>query len=570
MGSIKVEYSASEGNSKDRIKKIVLTACIIVPALLSVIIYSGVIHHEFVYDDGVLVLRNKDIRNLNAESIKKLFVQRNYTNFLPLRMLSYAVDYHFWQFNPVGYHITNIVFHCLNTILCFLLIYIAMMRAVNEPPDWKMAAGVAFVASIFFAVHPIHVESVTNISGRKEVLYSFFFLIGLISYIFHRVKGDGPKFRGWFIVTLLCMIASLLSKASAVAMPFVLVLFDFLFPDVARRSKAVNRIQEYFVFVFVLCITIGLNMLLSQKENIFSEPFGGGLASHLLTIIKVVPFYLELVFRPDMLSIVYDVPVSFSLFEPVVLIAIVVDAVLVAGFFIAVKRNRIIAFAIGWFILTLGPTLNLVPFGIFAADRYMYLPFLGVCIAAGALYAYAMKRRAAMACAIVLLVVMVSACIYVTVDRNRDWRNEIALWESTIETAPNVSMVNVGLGIAYLHKDRMEEAVEYLEEGRRLDPKNAKAYVGLGQYYLKKMDFIKAYEVLKEGLKASNNDIEIYYYIAMTYFNLGQYKSAAQIFSDISKTRPGYMRTDEFLFMTLKKLSETIPFDEYDEFIEKL
>lgn len=143
-----------------------------------------------------------------------------FINWHPLTMLSYAVDYRFWCLDPFGNHLTNIVFHGLNTALVFLLA-VRLIRLSGGAERGAVAAGV--YAAFFFGLHPVHVESVAWVSERKDVLSAFFFILSVLAYIGYAEGG----LKRWCAATLLFFVLALLSEPIAVTLPAVLLLLDF-------------------------------------------------------------------------------------------------------------------------------------------------------------------------------------------------------------------------------------------------------------------------------------------------------------------------------------------------------
>lgn len=549
-------------------RRLVILVSLLLVATVAVT-WRDTLHHRFVYDDFELVVKNRDIRDLSAQGLSRIFFGKDYLNFLPLRMLSYAIDYHFWKLDPFGYHLTNVILHAANSLLVFYMVL--YMLAVVASPRWERAIFAAAAAAAFFALHPIHVEAVTWVSGRKDLLYSFFTLIGFYAFVRYRVRGEPVKFRGGYVVALLCLCAALISKGTAVSLPFVFLLFDLLFPGIARRTSLSQRIQEHVFFFLTMAVILGLDIKLASREDMFTGPFGGGLASHIFTIVKVVPFYLRMIFWPHPLSAVYETVVSRSIFEPVVLVSIATMAVVSALFIYWRRRAAPAAFALGWFLLMLGPTLNIVPFGTFAADRYVYLALFGICVLAGMFFGrLAGLRGPVKYAAVVILLVLFAACYQASHARNADWKDEIAFWSAAAKTQPRAAKVHVGLGMAYLREKNYEKALPELEAGRRLDPEFSTAYVGLGLYYLTLMDFKKAKEVLEEGLRRDAGDIELYYYYGMTNYNLEHYKIAVRMFFAVNQAIPGFMESNRYLRLSLKRLSEVLPSEEYQRFVDNL
>ncbi|MDD5571187.1 MAG: glycosyltransferase family 39 protein, partial [Bacteroidales bacterium] len=196
-------------------------------------------------DDQYYVLNNPDIKNLSFNNIKILFSNFYVGNYQPMAMLTYAIEYKISGLNPFAYHFTNFFLHLLNTLLVFIFIK-------------KLSSNihVAAIASVLFGVHPLHVESVAWISERKDVLYAFFYIAGLITYLKYKEKND-VKF---YLLTILLFVFSCLSKAMAVPFSIMLLLIDYL------QMKKINfRIIVDKIPFLAISFTFGLIAIYVQK-----------------------------------------------------------------------------------------------------------------------------------------------------------------------------------------------------------------------------------------------------------------------------------------------------------------
>ena len=170
------------------------------------------------WDDNVYVAENSLITKLSGDHVKQIFNTANSVsnNYHPLAILSLALDYKISGYNPKTYHITNLLFHLLNTALVFWFIFLLSGKKVHA----------ATITALFFGIHPMHVESVAWISERKDVLYVFFFMAGLIAYYkYISISGKNKVFL--YVFVLLLFLLSVLSKAMAVVFPMVLLLIDY-------------------------------------------------------------------------------------------------------------------------------------------------------------------------------------------------------------------------------------------------------------------------------------------------------------------------------------------------------
>ena len=184
--------------------------------LLTLIVFSNSIGNNFVtnWDDKGYLMDNGYIKVITPESIKAIFHSYYNGNYHPLTTISYALEYKFFGFNPKPFHIDNLIIHLLNIVLVFVLMQLLMGRI-----------EASCIAALFFGIHPMHVESISWISERKDVLYTFFYLGALINYIYY-LRAEHKKKR-YFVMALVLFGLSLLSKSAAISFPVLLLLIDY-------------------------------------------------------------------------------------------------------------------------------------------------------------------------------------------------------------------------------------------------------------------------------------------------------------------------------------------------------
>ena len=178
-------------------------------------VFSPVANLDFIaMDDSYYVTDNEIIKELSVENFFDSFHTAVAKNIQPLTVLSLSIDYHFWGLNASAYHIHNLILHILNSLLVFFFVYLLSKRKLF----------LAFLTSILFAIHPMHVEAVSWISTRSNGLYSLFYLGALISYLYY-IKEE-KKFK-YLILTFILFIFSLFCKSMAVTLPVLLIMLDY-------------------------------------------------------------------------------------------------------------------------------------------------------------------------------------------------------------------------------------------------------------------------------------------------------------------------------------------------------
>ena len=209
---------------------------IIVLIVISAAIFSNTLKNSFMWDDKSVIVKGryvKDIKNIPffftpaywrdcflAKS--REFVHGMDIGYRPIVMTSFALDFFIWQFDPFGYHLTNLFLHIFNVILIYFLIY-----RLGETTRRKLL--LAFLAALFFASHPIHTESVSWIKNRSDLFSLMFFLASFLFFIKHRLKDKAASRLGFYAGSALFFVLALFSKAIAVTLPLILVLYVICF-----------------------------------------------------------------------------------------------------------------------------------------------------------------------------------------------------------------------------------------------------------------------------------------------------------------------------------------------------
>jgi hypothetical protein len=224
-------------------------------SLITILVYLPALQNDFVnWDDDEYVYENPNIQHIGLQSIRWMFTTFHASNWHPLTWLSHAIDYAVWGLNPAGHHLTSIVLHGINTFLVVILIMLLLQLARDKyrtgvtieenKQSFDTSIIAAAVTGLLFGLHPVHVESVVWVSERKDVLYSFFFLMSVLVYMQYTVSVH-TKRTLLYTLCLLFFILSLLSKPMAVTLPAVLIILD-VYP-LGRLEIGSKRLRIIFM-----------------------------------------------------------------------------------------------------------------------------------------------------------------------------------------------------------------------------------------------------------------------------------------------------------------------------------
>ncbi len=426
-------------------------------AALTLGVFSNALRCQFVsFDDWFLIEENERIRSLSPGTVAAMFSvnvsavllgdkgwrDSNTHAWLPLRELSYAVDYRLWGLLPTGYHLTNVVLHAANALLAYaVLVWLVKRRAL------------AWLGAAVFAVHPVQAESVAWASGRRDVLYAFFFLLAFLAFLAHERRSG---WRRWVLygLSLACLAASLLSKASAMTLPAVLVLAVFAF-DESQQGLGQRVMATAPHWILAVGMTLLHWLVAKQAEVVKGVALGGSLANVPLIFAE----YARLLFFPVHLVAPHGTgSLSWGSDGARILLLAGLVAGLVAVAWWAAPRRSLAIFCIGWWFLLLAPVANFIPISVLVAERYLYLPLLGACALGvatlGSLMATRWRRRIGVACA-AAVVAMFSVGTH---SRNRVWTNSRTFWQDGASKWPSIPVMRIGLATAYADVNDFERA----------------------------------------------------------------------------------------------------------------
>jgi hypothetical protein len=440
-------------------------------AIIIFLIYSSNLSGPFIFDDSRIENNPPlHITNLSLQSLTKAGFESS-PSTRPVSYITFALNYYFHGFHTTGYHLVNICIHVLAAIFLFLLIK-TTLSLPHLQNKYAKFAWLPFAAALFWAVHPLQIQSVTYIIQRMNSLSAMFYILSL--YLYAKGRLSGPGVRKWLLFTgaLLAGILALGSKETAATLPFFIFLYEW-----------------YFVFLYL-----------------GSDPFSTILATYnlrdftitqrVLTEFRVVVFYIGLLFfpHPGRLNLDHYFFNSSSLIAPITTLYSL--AFLLLLFFIAIasaRKNRLISFCILWFLGNLVIESSVIGLEIIFEHRN-YLPsMMAVLLIVMPIFLHIQKPswlRIAILCFIVIVL------SFWTYERNRVWSDRISLWGDAVAKSPQKARPHNNLGVALKDKGITNEAVKHFQETIRLDPEFTEAYNNLGNTYMligKHEDAIKSY-----------------------------------------------------------------------------
>ncbi|MGA3052925.1 MAG: tetratricopeptide repeat protein [Candidatus Korobacteraceae bacterium] len=466
--------------------------------IATVALYYPVSGHPFVnYDDNVYVTENEQVKSgLNWDTLQWAFTTTEAGNWHPLTWLSHTLDYQLFQADPAGHHNTNLLLHVLNALLLF---WVLRQATGFTGRSWMVAA--------LFALHPVNVESVAWISERKNLLSMLFFLLALGAY---RWYVREPR-TGRYAVVAGFFALGLMAKPQIITLPFVLLLWDYwplrrmaIVGDQAafdtaddRPALAKNALEQSALpqqsFSWLAAEKLPLLALCGASAFITMRAQQAAGAMH--TVKNTFPLsirlgnaivcyarYLGKAFWPSHLALVYPHPgtslKAWAVFAALVLLLAVTALVL------SERRRRYLLVGWFWFLGTMVPMIGLVQVGEQAmADRYAYLPFIGLFImVCWGLADWAEQRKVPAAVLAGASIVVLTALSVVAYRQLNYWGDNVVLWTHIIEVTPANYIAQDDLGGAYLNSGQLEEAMQHFRAAAEIYPLDPFSNLNLAIY----------------------------------------------------------------------------------------
>ncbi len=504
------------------IKPIALIFLVLICAFFS---FSPSLNNGFTnWDDQFYVIDNPDVKDLSLKGLNEIFTTFHRGLYKPFVILSFAVEYHFFKLDPSAYHKTNLILHLINCILVFVFISILCANS------W-----VAFISALLFGIHPLHVESVAWITERKDMLYAFFFLGSLISYLNFR-RGQGMKY---YYFSLFLFVASLFSKPMGIFLPFMTFACDYL---QGKRFDKNNFLQKIPFFIIAAAF-VGLTFN-ATKDYVKYEPYFNALDNVFIGCYGVV-FYIVKFFVPFNLSALYPYPSKVGSYLPAVfLLSPLAVIFFLWGALKTGKYTKDIIFGIVFYLLAVFPGLQFVPSGpAIAADRYAYISSIGIFYIVGAVifrfYSKKLKNNFLTALVSVFLVFMMAGLMFLTRDRCKIWHDSVTLWSSVIVKFPDAKLPYQNRGAAYLELGDFDNAALDFKRAIYLDPVHAVLYDNLGKAYAGKGDFDNAILDFKRAIYLDPGQSDTYYNLGNAYAGKGDFESAFSCYDRALSIDPG-------------------------------
>ncbi len=475
-------------------KKVTLLHLVIL-ALLSAAVFANTLANDFVWDDNFLIVKNyslRDVRNIplffTGHYGDSLPPSTAHKGFRPIVTSSFALDYLIWGLNPRGYHLTNLLLHVINVLLVYWLVSILAASYLSKRSADGFARNgsrsLAFITAFFFALHPIHTESVSYIKNRSD-LFAFLFII-LALLFFHLWLNRHQKRRIiFYAMSLSCFVLALGAKAMALSLPLILLLYLICF---SRDRSFGKKILATLPFLGLIPLYLWFREAVLPTADPGRIPFDLTIWSHLGAVLKTLGWYLKMLLAPVNLNADHVFLPPYSLLEAGVLWS--AAALLLTGLalLIAMKHSRLVFFGLGWIMISLIPVSNIVYlYSRPMAEQRLYIPSLGFCLllALGIQRLFLIKNRYFRIKKVPWIpyaAILIIGTFYAvaTVQRNFVWHDWLTLFSDSVAASPDSARVRNNFGLALAEKGLYEQARRQFEAALQLYPDFAEARNNLG------------------------------------------------------------------------------------------
>ncbi len=474
------------------------------------------------WDDPGYVTNNPVIKGLSGAGLKEIFSTSIMGNYHPLTILTYAIDYSLSTLEPYTYHLDSLLFHLGTTLLVFYFVLLLTGRRVA-----------AIITALLFGIHPMHVESVAWVAGRKDVVYGLFYMAACISYVYF-TRATGSKKWSWYAGVVLLFLCSLLAKPVAVILPVTLLIIDLFEGYLFKGGTGLGNSTEFSGFkglrintaailekipFLVISVVFGIRSM--QDQKVFGALGTQGEKFNFIERIALGGYalvtYLWKAVAPVKLLCFYPYPLKENGSLPALYYVYPLVAAVILGAFVWVfRKNKGVIFGVLFFLINIALLLQFIPVGgAIIADRYSYIPYLGLFFILGWLaseWFEAGKNKQAGQVAVAMIGVYAIVLAYMANERSKVWYDGMSLWRDEIEVEP-LRAPNGYNNLGFFYFSKFNNSVNPAERKVYYDS----SYFLLNRAIQLQATFVNPYISLGELLRSNGQfeDAKPYYYKAL-------------------------------------------------------
>jgi tetratricopeptide (TPR) repeat protein len=493
------------------------------------LVYFNSLNNGFISDDIDTILNNR-------------LISRSFSYLLYPSTLLNSLSYLLVKQNPFIYHLTNVILHSITTILVF--VFLCLFFKIEH----------SLIASCLFAVHPIHTEAVSWISGRPYIITSLFILTGYFLYYFAtssinpfridtensrpilRIDSRDIQFKPLPYLSCLLIFSYYMIRNFSFyfLFPFLLILSDVTF----KRWRKNWKWWIPFLAIAAARIILATNLVSQRIADVRIDMGVSPVKNPIIFFLYSFFGHLSLLIWPDKLTFYHDPTIAtqnlltYSLlyFLPIIFLLL-----------FTFKKAKMVFFAICLFILFLVPTYSPIPVACLVSERYVYIPSIGLSIFAAFLYEkYTDRFPRYKKYFLALSVLAIVAYAARTLIRNEDWKSPALFWRKTLEVSPHSPRAHNNMGTVYIRERNFDKAIEEFEKAIELNPEYALGYFNLGDLYTLLGEKDKAINFYYKAIKLRPWYQNTYNNLGALYINLGNSKEAIPLLEKAIEIYPDF------------------------------
>ncbi len=509
----------------------------------SFIVFGASTSYGFLtFDDSYLIYGNLAAHAPTFAHIKQAFTTFDPELYIPVTLLSYQFNYLMGGLSGGIYHATNLVLHALNGALVSYLIFLLLGRK-----------RIALFCGLLFVIHPLNTEAVSWLSGRKDLLSSFFYLSTLCLYLRYRYTGD----KRMLIFAVGTFTLGLLSKVSILTLPGAILLLEALMRE--RDEWILSIIKN--IAPFAILSTVFAAIALLGKERVLSSSMP---LETILMAAKSTVFYVQKLIVPTQLSPIYPYTSAIHITSPDFYIPIIIIAVVVIISLMALRWSKWMCICALLFLMTLSPTFLNFHKGsgyFFAVDRYAYLPMIWVVLllAVGIEYfSEKITRRWIQRGFTIFSLIVIIILSAVSMDQTKLWANDETLFTYVLTLYPESVSSRTSLSAVYREQGREREEISVLEEGMKLG-KDVAYFTGIGSIAARQRKLTEAETLYNQARIFDPSNPEPLFFLGALEEQRGNPEKAIDYYADAIRFDSSYVAAYNNLgaiYLDQKKLNE--------------